>query len=121
MTQIPVSQQNYWTIPLDGVKAGSKNSLLTGTIIDGGQAAIDTGTTLILAPTAATALIFAQIPGSFPVPLQLPNGAAQPVLYAYPCSYTAKGLPYVSLTFGGKDFVIGKSCPPQTSKSLPVH
>lgn len=67
-----------------------------------GQAAIDTGTTLVLAPTAAAASIFARVPGAMPVPLDLTDGSAEPVLYAYPCAST----PDVEIVFAGKKFAI---------------
>lgn len=61
-----------------------------------GQAAIDTGTTLIIAPTLAATSIFLQIPGAVPLPL---GGMT---LFAYPCA----SKPQVNLQFAGKDFAI---------------
>jgi hypothetical protein len=91
-TPVPVSSQTYWQVAIDGVTVG-KNAALPTTA---GQAAIDTGTTLIIAPNAAALSIFAQIPGSFPIPLGTTN------LFAYPCS----SKPQVNLNFAGKPFVV---------------
>ncbi|KAI6959199.1 hypothetical protein KC329_g17437, partial [Hortaea werneckii] len=91
----------YWQIPLDGVKVNNFQDPIDQ-LADKGQAAIDTGTTIILAPLAAAATIFARIPGSVPIPLELLNGALEPLLFAYPCAEN----PNVAITFGGKDFAI---------------
>lgn len=96
VTQVPVSSETYWQVPIDnaevnGVSAGPTTK---------GQAAIDTGTTVILAPNAAAAAIFAKIPGSVPLPLL--SGSPIITLYAYPCNYAGN----VTLGFAGKQFVI---------------
>ncbi|RMZ15033.1 hypothetical protein D0860_01887 [Hortaea werneckii] len=100
-TKIAVSTPGYWQIPLDGVKVNNFQDPIDQ-LADKGQAAIDTGTTIILAPLAAAATIFARIPGSVPIPLELLNGALEPLLFAYPCAEN----PNVAITFGGKDFAI---------------
>ncbi|KAI7304086.1 hypothetical protein KC315_g15329 [Hortaea werneckii] len=100
-TKIAVSAPGYWQIPLDGVKVNNFQDPIDQ-LADKGQAAIDTGTTIILAPLAAAATIFARIPGSVPIPLELINGALEPLLFAYPCAEN----PNVAITFGGKDFAI---------------
>lgn len=100
-TQIAVSTPGYWQIPLDGVRVNGIEDPIDAAATKG-QAAIDTGTTIILAPLIAATAIFARIPGSFPVPLELLDGELEPVLYAYPCASN----PAVDLTFGGKDFVV---------------
>jgi len=91
-TSIPVTQPGYWQVAIDGV------SVNNGAVISStsGQAAIDTGTTLIIAPTAAATSIFLQIPGAVPLPLV--GGSF--TYYAYPCTFKGN----VSLVFGGKDF-----------------
>jgi hypothetical protein len=101
---VPVTSQTYWQVALDGARVGTTTSSSSrrGPLLPltSGQAAIDTGTTLIIAPTLAATAIFAQIPGSVPLPL----GGAVPLitLFAYPCS--AK--PRVALAFAGHSFVI---------------
>ncbi|EGP88013.1 unnamed protein product [Zymoseptoria tritici ST99CH_1A5] len=92
-TPVPVSSQTYWQVPIDGVTV-NKNAALPTTA---GQAAIDTGTTLIIAPNAAALSIFSQIPGSVPLPL---GGAV--TLFAYPCA----SKPTVNLKFAGKSFAV---------------
>lgn len=57
---IPVSKKEYWQIPLDFVE-------INGKIIQGSQkneAAIDTGTNLIGAPSVVAKSIYEEIPGS---------------------------------------------------------
>jgi hypothetical protein len=78
-TLVAVSTPGYWQVPLDGVTVNRIDDPVDQAV-DKGQAAIDTGTTLILAPLAAAASIFARIPGAVPVPLELLNGALGPVL-----------------------------------------
>lgn len=102
-TKIAVSTPGYWHIPLDGVSVNAIDTALDVTI-DKGQAAIDTGTTIILAPSIASTDIFARIPGSIPIPLELIDGSIEPILYAYPCSST----PRVAITFGVKNFDISE-------------
>ena len=92
-TAVPVTSQTYWQVAIDGATVGKNPTLPTTK----GQAAIDTGTTLIIAPYAAALSIFAQIPGSVPLPLGVGI-----VGFAYPCS----SKPQVSLGFAGKQFAI---------------
>jgi len=93
-TSVPVTSQTYWQVAIDGATAGS-SGLIANT---GGQAAIDTGTTLIIAPTSAAAALYSKIPGAFPIPLL--GGSTQ--LYAYPCN----SKPNVKLQFAGKTFAV---------------
>lgn len=95
VTSIPVTQKGYWQVAIDGASVNS-NTPISGT---SGQAAIDTGTTIILAPTDAASALFAQIPGSMPLLLESGGGET---LYGYPCDFSGK----VNLVFGGKSFVI---------------
>ena len=67
-----------------------------------GQAIIDTGTTLVLAPPAAAAAIFALIPDAFPLSAEADDG--DQTFYAYPCATPAAYIPAVR--FGGKSFGI---------------
>lgn len=94
VTKVPVTKKGYWQVKVDGAVANGHKVLGTA-----GQAAIDTGTTIILAPTAAATAIFAAI-GGFPVPLA--SGDLTTTIYAYPCNF--KGT--ISLTFAGKNFKI---------------
>ena len=95
-TTVPVTKKGYWQVAVDNAAVRG----LTAGPTTKGQAAIDTGTTIILAPTAAALAIFARIPGAFPVPLA--SGSASTTIFAYPCNSN----PQVSLTFAGKQFAI---------------
>ncbi|ETS75160.1 hypothetical protein PFICI_13644 [Pestalotiopsis fici W106-1] len=88
---VPVSSQTYWQVDLDGVKVGG-----TTVANSKGQAAIDTGTTILLAPTAAAAAVFAEIKGSFGLTLEGQK------IYLYPCN--TANIP--SITFAGVDLAI---------------
>ncbi|KAK9779842.1 putative Peptidase A1 domain-containing protein [Seiridium cardinale] len=90
---VPVSSRTHWQIALDGVKVGGTTVANTQ-----GQAAIDTGTTLLLAPTAAAAAVFAQIKGSFGLTIK------DMKMYLYPCSTADSNIP--SITFAGVDLAI---------------
>ena len=92
-TNLPVTKQGYWQVAIDGVAIGSGNALAT----EAGQAAIDTGTTAIIVPTAVLAQVVPQIQGAIPLPLS-PGMTA----IAYPCA----SKPGASLVFGGKKFAI---------------
>lgn len=58
---VPVTSQTYWQVALDQVTVNGESA---GDDTPG-QAAIDTGTTAIVAPTAAAKEIFGQIPKTF--------------------------------------------------------
>lgn len=63
---VPVSSQTYWQVALDKVTVdGSSGGLNTK-----GQAAIDTGTTVVLAPTTAAKEIMNKIPSTFGISLE---------------------------------------------------
>ena len=104
-TQVPVTEPAYWQIVLNaitvaGVSAGPSTR---------GQAIIDTGTTLVLAPTAAAYAIFDLVPGSFALPVASDgdsdsDGSSQQTFFAYPCSTGAEYMP--AIRFGGKAFAI---------------
>lgn len=98
VTKVPVTVPAYWQIVLNaitvsGVSAGPPTR---------GQAIIDTGTTLVLAPTAAAAAVFALVPDAFPIPFSA--GAGPQTFFAYPCSTPAARIP--ALRFGGRAFAI---------------
>lgn len=90
---VPVSSQTYWQIDLDGVNVGGAAVANTK-----GQAAIDTGTTILLAPTAAAAAVFAKISGSFGLTLEGQK------IYLYPCNTSETNIP--SITFAGVELAI---------------
>lgn len=66
---VPVTSDSQWKVALDNFKV---HGLVAGSHTKG-QAVIDTGSTLILAPPAAAAGIMSQIPGSLAIPMQLVN------------------------------------------------
>lgn len=98
VTQVPVTKRGYWQVALDSVNVNKKS---TGPATKG-QAAIDTGTTLIIAPTAAALQIYGAIPGAFPVPLV--SGSPTQTLFAYPCNTQSDFIP--AIQFAGKSFAI---------------
>ncbi|MBW0552019.1 hypothetical protein O181_091734, partial [Austropuccinia psidii MF-1] len=89
---IPLKAQTYWLIALDGVSVNGQ----TISSSQSNNVAIDTGTSLIGAPTSVTSAIYNQISGSKPA-----TGAYQGY-YQFPCSSNPK----VSLSFGGQDYLI---------------
>lgn len=85
---IPGGQGTYWIQELTGLTAnGNAVTLPAGA---GSYAAIDTGTTLVIGPSAAIAGLYAQIPGSQALTGQ--NAG----YYAYPCNSPTN----VTLRFG---------------------
>lgn len=60
-TTVPVTEQTYWQVALDSVTVNGESA---GDDTPG-QAAIDTGTTVVLAPTAAAKEIMGSIPNTF--------------------------------------------------------
>lgn len=97
VTQVAVTKQGYWQVALDLVSVNGKSAGPTTP----GQAAIDTGTTIILAPTLAAVAIHALIPGAFPFPLA---SGSTVTLFAYPCNTAAQYIP--AIQFAGKLFAI---------------
>lgn len=63
---VPVSSQTYWQVALDKVTVNGKS----GGVSTPGQAAIDTGTTLMVAPTTAGKQIMAKVPNAYGFPLE---------------------------------------------------
>jgi len=90
---VSLTAQTYWLIPLGGITINGK--MLT----PGGQAAIDTGTSLIGGPSGAVENLYAQVPGAH-------EGTGDFAgYYVYPCSTNIT----VSLKFGGTDYSIHTS------------
>jgi hypothetical protein len=91
LVQIPnVSKDGFFEIAIQGASFGGK--AITG-IPSGSTAILDTGTTLMVAPSAQAKAIHAQIPGS----VYTGNGA-----YTIPCNTTQQ----LSFTFGGQAWPI---------------
>jgi hypothetical protein len=90
-TSVPLTNQTYWQVAVDGATVDS--NAVSGT---DGEAAIDTGTTLIVAPTAAALAIFSQVLGAIPLDL------GSMILFAFPCASS----PDIALTFAGTDFEV---------------
>jgi len=87
-TQVPVTVQGYWQVALQSAVVNGKT--ISGTAAG---AAIDSGTTLIIAPTSAAYNIYSNVPGA----VSFGNGQ-----YGFPCNK----VPTISLTFAGKAFPI---------------
>ncbi|KAM0755529.1 acid protease [Meredithblackwellia eburnea MCA 4105] len=87
-----VQPSGYWSIPLEGVSSQGTSLGLTAS-----AAVIDTGTSLIGAPTSAVQEIYAQIEGSEEISLSGESG-----YYSYPCSTSVN----VTFTFGGVNYAI---------------
>ncbi|KAK5173239.1 uncharacterized protein LTR77_001920 [Saxophila tyrrhenica] len=102
VTKVPVKTRVYWRVQLDKVVVNGKSAVLGALGLDPtrGDAAIDTGTSLLVAPAAAPLSIYSRIPGSLPI--QLLEGAGGPTVFAFPCS--AK--PHVALTFAWTNFAV---------------
>lgn len=112
---IPLVERGYWDIPLDGVTVNGQD---VG--VSAAQTVIDTGTTLIGAPAAAVAAIYAQIPSATPTSLQGQSGYYQSACrLAMMCSMSnradlqtgSSSVPCnanieVAFTFGGQSYSI---------------
>ncbi|KAJ7132811.1 aspartic peptidase domain-containing protein [Mycena crocata] len=88
---IPVLNQTYWSVPMDGI-ATNKNQLVPTQLI----AIIDTGTTLIYLPENVVSDFYSMIPGSKLAP------QFGPEFYTYPCSTALD----IALVFNGRRFPI---------------
>jgi len=91
ITYVPVTQQQYWNVDLEG--AFVKGQQVT---ISTNSAAIDTGTTLIVMPTADAKAINDLIGGTL-----VPDGSGA---YSIPCQ--TDSLPSFAIQFGGQQFSI---------------
>lgn len=96
-TQVPVTEAAYWQTALNAVNVNGDSA---GAVTQG-QAMIDTGTTLVLAPTAASYAIFELIPGAFALSGAEYDGQT---FFAYPCSMPSNYIP--AIQFAGKSFGI---------------
>jgi cathepsin D len=65
-TTVPVTSETYWQVALDNVTVDGS----IGGVDTEGQAAIDTGTTVVLAPTTAAKEIMKKIPSTFGISLE---------------------------------------------------
>lgn len=92
---VPVTTKGFWQVAIDGTEVAGTPAPATQ-----GQAAIDTGTTIILAPTAAALATFALVPGALPIPLA--SGSATTTMFAYPCNSD----PQITLGFAGQQFAV---------------
>lgn len=90
-TYIPVKTKGYWQIPIQTLSLGNT------AVLRNVQSIIDTGTTLIIAPTSQVRQFYSRIPGSKDASRTVGAG-----FYTFPCS----AQPSVSLTYGGKPFTI---------------
>ncbi|TYJ52523.1 hypothetical protein B9479_006883 [Cryptococcus floricola] len=120
LNYVPIndSARDYWRIPLEGltinnhtvnIAPSSSSSTLPAWLqplnpflpqnstSDPPQACIDTGTTLIGAPPSTVQAIYAQIPGSSPLPPWIIGGQG---LWQYPCSQNVSAL----FQFGGQQY-----------------
>ncbi|KAF7313458.1 Acid protease [Mycena chlorophos] len=88
LVTINSTDSGFWIIPLEGASVNGNAVTLNST-----QALMDTGTTLLVLPTADAIAVHAQIPGA----QQQQSGQ-----FNIPCNTTAS----VSVRFGGNDFEI---------------
>lgn len=91
---VPVTSETYWQVALDNVTVDGS----IGGADTEGQAAIDTGTTVVLAPTTAAKEIMKKIPSTFGISLE------GEVIYLFPCDTADSYVP--SITFAGTSFPI---------------
>lgn len=87
---VSLKSESYWLIAMDSVS-------INGQVLTGSQSnavAIDTGTSLIGAPTSIVSAVYAQITGA-----KAASGSYQGY-YEFPCSAN----PVLTLTFGGKAY-----------------
>lgn len=99
VTQVPITVKGYWQVALDCLVVDGSPAFFFPFFTQG-QAAIDTGTTIILAPTVAATALFLTIPGSFPIPFL--SGSPTLTIFGYPCQ-TPKQM---GIRFGGTNFAI---------------
>jgi hypothetical protein len=88
------TEQDYWRIPIEALAVNGKQVPYKS---PSANAAIDTGTTLIGAPTSVVREIYAAIPGSQSLASQGMQG-----YYQYPCSTKVN----FAMQFGGRTYYI---------------
>ncbi|WVQ72156.1 hypothetical protein IAR50_001701 [Cryptococcus sp. DSM 104548] len=86
------SAKDYWRVAVEGLSINDDSIDISSP-----QAAIDTGTTLIGAPSSIVSAVYAQIPGSEPLDSSVVGSAGY---YQYPCNTTVSA----KLTFGGQEY-----------------
>lgn len=91
---IPSTDEDYWRIPIEAIAINGEQVPYKS---PSANAAIDTGTTLIGAPTSVVRDIYAAIPNSQSLSSQGMQG-----YYQYPCSTRVE----MGMQFGGKTYTI---------------
>ncbi|KAG2341142.1 acid protease [Suillus weaverae] len=86
---------SYWLLNVNSLSVQGKTVSVGSSTL----AAIDTGTTLIAAPTTVTADVWAQVPGSIALM------GAYAGLYAFPCTTSVT----VTMSFGGSTWTINSA------------
>jgi cathepsin D len=86
-----VVDETYWLITLGNITIDGSDIALSGT----SKTAVDTGTTLIGAPSSVTAAIYAEIPGSSEL-------ASESGYYQYPCDTTVNA----TFHFGDQEYLL---------------
>ncbi|ORY22235.1 aspartic peptidase domain-containing protein [Naematelia encephala] len=99
VTYTPVTQQTSWQVALGAVTVNS-NNVVTST-----SAIIDTGTTLIYAPTTVASTFYGDYPNATPLSTFGYSSTTYTGYYAVPCTGTS----YVAFTFGGVSYTIPTS------------
>lgn len=94
---IPTENEDYWRIPIDTVTVGGKS---IGYRSRSANAAIDTGTTLIGAPSSVVQTIYADIPGAHSIADEGLKG-----YYGYPCNTSV----VLGMGFGGRMYYINNA------------
>lgn len=106
--QAPVSDAGgHWQIAINDVQV-SANSAGVSTV---GEAAIDTGTNIIIAPLSAAAATFGLIPGSYGLDINVAPGQRKTTAYVYPCNtdkVVAFGVAGQWLDVAPEDFNMGR-------------
>lgn len=91
-------EEGYWTIPLQSLSVNGQSGTLSGDT----TSAIDTGTTLIIAPPSVARSIYSQIPNA-----QSLGGffSSNQGAYAIPCNSNVN----ITMTFGGQSYTINSA------------
>ncbi|KIP07064.1 hypothetical protein PHLGIDRAFT_118404 [Phlebiopsis gigantea 11061_1 CR5-6] len=93
-TYAPVTAEPFWNIALDGVSVDG------AVVLGSAQSMIDTGTPLIVAPSAQARQLYAAVPGSGSV-----RGPGGSEVYTFPCGAGTT----LSLIFSGRAFEVPAS------------
>ncbi|BFZ60947.1 hypothetical protein YB2330_002002 [Saitoella coloradoensis] len=95
VTYTPVVSKDYWRVTQSAVYVNGIAAVAST------QAAIDTGTTYVVAPSADAASFYAAIPGSTNLGYR-----GYPSYYAFPCDVS---IPTVQFNYGGKNFTMNSA------------